>query len=63
MHNNKSAYSASLYVDGDWTVACDGELTADPSETCNGEDDDCDGITDEMLSRSCGTSSSFETTV
>ncbi|MCB9636037.1 MAG: PKD domain-containing protein [Sandaracinus sp.] len=36
-------------------AACEGRI--DPiAETCNGADDDCDGATDESLTRSCGTS-------
>ncbi|MBX7194469.1 MAG: hypothetical protein K1X94_20605 [Sandaracinaceae bacterium] len=33
---------------------CVGE-TAPTTESCNGEDDDCDGLTDESLVRGCGT--------
>ncbi len=34
--------------------SCTGS-TGPTSESCNGDDDDCDGATDEMLVRSCGT--------
>ncbi|MDH5492352.1 MAG: lamin tail domain-containing protein, partial [Myxococcales bacterium] len=39
-------------ADGRWG-ACEG-MTLPSSESCNGIDDDCDGITDEALSRACG---------
>ncbi len=39
---------------GQWDVACTGETLPNP-ETCNNQDDDCDGKTDEDLTRPCYT--------
>jgi hypothetical protein len=39
---------------GQWGM-CQGG-TSPSQEICNGKDDDCDGMVDEMLTRSCGTS-------
>ncbi len=36
-------------------VADGGAPTCDDPETCNGVDDDCDGMTDEELTQACGT--------
>lgn len=51
------------YISCNSELMCVNSCPAKPSETCNGVDDDCNGKTDEYLTRSCSTlcSSGLET--